>query len=132
MYSVIRPKGTTSRGWNYLGKADAAITCGYAGQLWEMSQRRLFVISALEAIDGPHYHLSASKNGGRCSRQEVKYILRCFGMTDAEEDNHVPHGIARNFFLPVDENKIGRECSCKTTEPAVVEDKGEYVWRGVD
>ena len=55
-----------------------------------------------------------------------------FGMTDAEEDNHVPGGFVRNYWLSVAENLIGHECQCKTTEPAIKEDKGDFVWRGVN
>lgn len=46
-----------------------------------------------------------------------------------EEDNHVPYGIARNFWRPLAENLVGIECKCKEEEPAIVEDKGDYVWR---
>lgn len=94
-------------------------------------------ISALEVATGilrnkaiPQYHLSIAKvPGRRCSSQDAKFILKQFGMSDALEDNHVPFGFSRNFWLPVDESKIGIECSCVEDEPAIVEDKGDFVWR---
>lgn len=96
----------------------------------------LFAISAVEvAVDkdgidrGPEYHISISKNGARCSSFEAKWVLSAFGLNGAEEDNHVPHGIARNFWRPVAERLIGLECACKKEEIAVREDKGDYVWR---
>ena len=132
MQSVIRPKRTTRSGWECISRANTAITLGYAGFVWVFKERNLMVISALEVIeDEPVYHMSISRNGKRCSRQEAKFVLRCFGMSDAEEDNHVPGGFVRNFFLPVNEKQIGRECPCKAEETAIIEDKGEFVWRGI-
>lgn len=57
-------------------------------------------------------------------------VIRQFDMLGSEEDNHVPSGFVRNFFNPVAEHLIGIECPCKATEPTMVEDKGEFVWRG--
>jgi len=93
--------------------------------------------SALEVADGitrndfiPQYHLSISKaRARRCSSQDAKFILKQFGLSDALEDNHVHSGFVRNFWQPVDENKIGMECACVDEEPAIVEDKGDFVWR---
>ena len=94
-------------------------------------------ISALEVADGiirreyiPQYHLSISKgNKRRCSSQDAQFILKQFGLSDALEDNHVQSGFVRNFWLPVDENKQGRECECMGSEPAIKEDKGDFIWR---
>ena len=133
MISAVQPKTTRKDGWINCGQADPYMTLGYPGFVFENPQLNLFVITAVEVMEsGATYHLSMSRDGHRCSRAEAKYILKCFGMQDAEEDNHVPSGVARNFFLPVNENLIGHECPCKVTEPAIVEDKGEYVWRGVE
>ncbi|ENV00921.1 hypothetical protein [Acinetobacter variabilis] len=94
-------------------------------------------ISALEVADGiirreyiPQYHLSISKDKKRrCSSQDAKFILKQFGLDDALEDNHVHSGFVRNFWLPVDENKQGRECECVADEVAIKEDKGDFIWR---
>jgi hypothetical protein len=101
----------------------------------------LAVFSAVEVardkdnIDrGPEYHISVSKKAdgrpGRCTSEEATWCLQEFGgLSGWEEDNHVPHGIVRNFWRPVAEPMIGLECACKAEEPAIVEDKGDYVWR---
>ena len=47
------------------------------------------------------------------------------------EDNHVPGGFVRNFWRPVADRFSGYECACVATEPAIVEDKGDFVWRGI-
>ena len=79
---------------------------------------------------GPEYHISISKDGRRrCTRSEAIQVLKQFNLDGAEEDNHVPYGIVRNFWRPVAENLVGLECACKKDEPAIVEDKGDYVWR---
>ncbi len=45
-------------------------------------------------------------------------------------NNHVPSGIARNFWRPVNESLVGKVCPCQDSEPTMVEDKGSFVWRG--
>jgi len=84
---------------------------------------------------GPEYHVSVSKNIGgivmRASRNEARFVIKAFDMLDADEDNHVPGGQVRNFWKPVAENLIGHVCPCKEEEPAMVEDKGDYIWRGI-
>lgn len=99
-----------------------------------------FCISAVEhasegePIDkGAEYHLSFSKRAVqgifRCDTNEVNQCLRDFAMGGAEEDNHAPYGKVRNFWRPVNENLIGLVCPCKDDEPAIRENKGDYVWR---
>lgn len=51
------------------------------------------------------------------------------GLEGAEEDNHVPHGKVRNFWRPVAELLVGKECECKAEEPVIREDKGDFIWR---
>jgi hypothetical protein len=109
-------------------------------EVW-MHKAEFVVITAVEVValepgeqpKGPEYHLSMSKqfNGVkvRCDSNEAKWILdefKCFG---AEEDNHVPSGFVRNFWRPVNDNLVGIECACKDDEPAIREDKGDFVWR---
>lgn len=136
--SVIPPKKPSGAGWVYGGAAPLVATMGYEGHYWRYPDRGLLVISAVEVAHDPHdiakgpeYHVSVSKGSGRCDRNEARFVRKAFGMEDAEEDNHVPHGRVRNFWLPVAERLIGHECRCKAEEPAIVEDQGDYVWRGV-
>jgi hypothetical protein len=96
-------------------------------------------MSAVETMSdedkGPEYHLSISKQVGgspnRCTSNEAKWVLDQFGLDGAEEDNHVPFGVVRNFWRTVATPLVGLECECKDEEPAVVEDKGDFIWRGI-
>jgi hypothetical protein len=102
----------------------------------------LSVISAVEFIDdgkvdGPEYHLSISRQHPtlgprRCSSNEARWVLVQFRMDGAHEDNHVPHGLVRNFWKSVATNLIGRECLCVQNENAIREDKGDFVWRAAE
>lgn len=82
---------------------------------------------------GPEYHLSISRQTPsgprRCNSDTARWVLKQFGLADAEEDNHVPYGVARNFWRPVSDRFTGLVCDCKAEEPAVVEDKGDFIWR---
>lgn len=79
---------------------------------------------------GPEYHLSVSKAGQRCTSADAAWVLGQFDMADAKEDNHVPSGRVRNFWRPVADRFSGFECPCQETEPAIREDKGDFIWRG--
>lgn len=129
-------------GWERLPPPPAWVTLGFAGAQFYHRAACLMVISAVEVaqdadgIDrGPEYHLSISKRlpmrTVRCSSSDARQVLRDFGLDGAEEDNHVPNGIVRNFWRPVADRFVGLECACKDAEPAIVEDKGDYTWRGV-
>lgn len=72
-----------------------------------------------------------SKNQRRCTSAEASFVLHHFGLEDAREDNHVPSGMVRNFWRPVNDNLSGYECPCVDEEPAMREDKGDFIWRGV-
>lgn len=99
----------------------------------------LGVLSSVEFIDdgkvdGPEYHLSISRQHRtlgtkRCSSNEARWALVQFGVPEAVEDNHVPNGVVRNFWRPVADPMVGRECLCVAEENAIREDKGDYVWR---
>ena len=80
---------------------------------------------------GPEYHLSISLSGQRCSTADAVWVLAQFDLSDAKEDNHVPSGNVRNFWRPVADKFSGYECPCQESEPAMREDKGDFVWRGV-
>lgn len=137
--SVIRPKKPKSKGWIQADPPPLWATLGYAREVWYFPERGLLVISAVEVahdfndIDkGPEYHVSVSKSGGqRCTSNEAKFVCKAFRMVEADEDNHTPYGVVRNFWKPVAEKFIGHVCLCKDEEPAMVEDKGDYVWRGI-
>lgn len=133
--SVKRPAGP---GWREL-PCDKRATMGYPGRTFYHEKTGLAVISAVEVADdgkidkGPEYHISISKQKlsapTRCNSNEAKWVLREFRMDGAEEDNHVAHGVVRNFWRPVADRFVGLECECKAEEPAIVEDKGDFVWR---
>jgi hypothetical protein len=99
----------------------------------------LAVLSAVEfvddgTVDGPEYHLSISKQHRtlgtkRCSSTEARWVLVQFGIPEAVEDNHVPGGLVRNWWRPVADPMVGRECLCVEGENAIREDKGDYIWR---
>lgn len=135
--SVLRPKG---QGWREI-EADQRYSLGYPMRAFFHPGRSLPVFSAVEApkdgkIDkGFEYHLSISKQHygqgiQRCNSAEAKWVLDQFGLDGAEEDNHVPNGKVRNFWRPVADRFVGLECECKAEEPAIVEDKGDFIWRG--
>lgn len=141
----LRPRAGS--GWQQMPSPPTWVSLGYAAEAWYHSGACLNVISAVEVakdadgIDrGPEYHISISKrvaNGTlqgrteRCSSQEAQSVLAQFGMDGGEEDNHVPGGMVRNFWRPVADSLVGLECACKADEPTIVENKGDYTWRGV-
>lgn len=137
MISIIKPKRPVISGWVQEPAPPGWVSLGYECESWYHPASRLCVFSAVEVakdadnIDrGPEYHISISKDGRRrCTRSEAIQVLKQFNLDGAEEDNHVPYGIVRNFWRPVAENLVGLECACKKDEPAIVEDKGDYVWR---
>lgn len=133
---VLRPKGS---GWEKMPDP-RQYTNGYPALSFLHRPTRLFVISAVEVAYEPgiekgfEYHISISKatvpgHPQRCTSDEAKWVLEQFGLDGAEEDNHVPHGKVRNFWRPVADNLVGLECPCKQEEQAIIEDKGDYVWR---
>lgn len=115
---------------------------GYPCEVWFNGIRAIQVMSAVEvAVDrdgtsnGPEYHISMSRRAlgldgpQRLSSADAKWVLEQFGLDGAEEDNHVARGKVRNFWRPVAEGLVGKECACKAEEPVIREDKGDYVWR---
>jgi hypothetical protein len=132
--SVLRPKGP---GWQEVPMEG----------LGDDYPKRAFwhrdgfnVISAVETIDNgsqrPEYHISISRPHPtrgtirRCDSNDARWVLKQFGLEGSKEDNHVPGGKVRNFWRAVAEPLIGLDCECVAEEPAIVEDKGDYVWRG--
>jgi len=139
MNEIIKPLQPQAPGWVRLTDPPSWVTMGFSGQRWWHEKESLCVISAVEVakdddgIDrGPEYHVSISLGGkARCTSAQAKRVLADFKCDGAEEDNHVPHGVVRNFWRPVADRFVGMECACKDIEPAIVEDKGDFVWRGV-
>lgn len=132
--SVLRPKGP---GWHPMPGAQQ-YNMGFPARAFMHKASNIFVISAVETMSdedkGPEYHLSMSHpvSPGVMSRldsNEARWVLDQFGLEGSEEDNHVPHGKVRNFWRTVATPLIGLECECKETEPAIIEDKGDFVWR---
>src|SRR4029077_6653007 len=133
--SVLRPKGS---GWRELPSAKH-LTMGYPSRIFYHVETGLAVISAVEVASdgkvdkGPKYHVSLSleRDGKpfRCDSNQARWVLDQFGLEGSEEDNHVPHGVVRNFWRPVANRFVGLECDCKAEEPAIVEDKGDFIWR---
>jgi hypothetical protein len=137
--SIIKPKvpkvlGSNTSGWVEL---ENSISSSYPLQTFGHIPSGLRVLSAVEVVKedgklelGPEFHISISKNGKRCDSAEAAFVLHAFNCEDAKEDNHTPHGIVRHFWRPVADNLSGYECPCVSEEPAIVEDKGDYIWRG--
>lgn len=142
MIDLIKPKRPTGAEWRQCPAPPAWVSMGYVAEAWLHVESSLYVISAVEVakpeggIDkGPEYHVSVSMTApsgqpARCTSADAIWMLGQFDLLDAEEDNHVPNGKVRNFWRPVADRLVGLECACKADEPAMREDKGDYVWRG--
>lgn len=140
--SLILPKRPRGEGWRRLPNRllpRSLRAMGYPLEFWFNHTNDLCVISAVEVATpepeepelGPEYHVSISRKGERCTGTEAAWVLGEFDLSDAKEDNHVPSGVARNFWRPVADKLSGYECPCQDHEPAIREDKGDFVWRGV-
>lgn len=146
--SVIKPLRPFNQGRTEWFRDDAIhpelIRAGYPIERWLHYATNIQVLSAVEVAtdkdgssNGPEYHISVSKmtwpcgffKPARVDTNEAKWTLAEFGLDGAEEDNHVPNGIARNFWRPVASGLIGKECRCKAEEVVIRENKGDYVWR---
>lgn len=134
--STLRPRFS---GWEEVETNPRMLALGGVARTYVHYERRVSVISAVEVADdgkiskGPEYHLSIARQTPagpkRCTSDTARWVLRQFGLEGAEEDNHVPNGVVRNYWRSVATNLIGLECECKAEEPAIVEDKGDFVWR---
>ncbi len=142
MLDIIKPKRPTGPGWRRCAPPPKWVTLGYAAESWVHAESGLCVISAVEVADdgggvgkGPEYHISVSRDIAgqvtRCTSADAIWMLEQFDLLDGEEDNHVQSGRVRNFWRPVADSLVGIECACKDSEPAIREDKGDFVWRGI-
>lgn len=138
MIDIIKPKRPSGPGWVRQPDPPKQVTMGFTGEAYFHPESIIYVITAVEVakdadgIDrGPEYHVSMSKDRRRCTAADALWVQAVFGMLDAEEDNHVPNGVVRNFWRPVADKFVGMDCACKDAEPVMREDKGDYIWRGV-
>ena len=136
MIDIISPLAPKGNGWIEHVVPAVIVRLGYPARAFYHAATRVQVISAVEVakdkdgIDrGPEYHVSISRNQTRIDSEGAKWVLAQFGLDGAEEDNHAPDGFVRNFWRPVADRLVGLECACKAEESAVVEDKGDFVWR---
>ncbi|GAB1836995.1 hypothetical protein U2261_19075 [Achromobacter xylosoxidans] len=140
--SIIQPKRPKGAGWTEVPRSAIPariLAFGFPIAAWLHEASGLYVLSAVEVAVpepgepalGPEYHLSVSLSGERCSAADAAWVLDEFDLIDAKEDNHVPSGRVRNFWRPVADRWAGYECPCQENEPAMREDKGDFVWRGV-
>lgn len=140
--SIIKPLRPRTVLWEQWAVPKGMRNEGYPVECWVCREPSLAVFSAVEVAQdkdgisrGPEYHLSISKQEPsgmrvlRCTSAEAAWVLDQFELDGAEEDNHVPNGVARNFWRAVAEPMVGLECACKADETAIVEDKGDFVWR---
>lgn len=137
--SIIKPLRPDGSGWHGPVGLPTRVTLGFEGYAWTHPKLGVSVISAVEVAKdkdgierGPEYHVSIAAMGpvgpGRCPSDVATLVLRAFGALDGwEEDNHVPNGVARNYWRPVAETMIGMDCACKATEHVVIE--GDYEHR---
>jgi hypothetical protein len=133
---ALTPKGD---GWREL-PADPRVSNGGPLRVY-LHHSGICVFSAVEYVQdtgqeaAQEYHLSMSRQTPlgprRISSMEARWALREFNGDGALEDNHVPSGRVRNFWRPVAATLIGRLCPCNEDEPAIIEDRGDFVWRGV-
>jgi hypothetical protein len=141
----LRPKNQSRTQW-FQDEAihPQLLRAGYPIERWLHYATNINVLSAVEVAtdkdgssNGPEYHISISKatwpNGRytptRIDTNEAKWVLAEFGVDGAEEDNHVPHGVVRNFWRPVASGLVGKECKCKAEEVVIKEMKGDFIWR---
>lgn len=138
--SIVKPKRPAGPGWKRVHNPNDALldSMGYPHETWVHAGNCMFAISAVEVatdpgrpVLGPEYHLSISRQGERCTTADALWVLAQFDLLDAKEDNHVPSGRVRNYWRPVADHLSGYECPCTDEKPAVREDKGDFVWRGV-
>lgn len=138
--SIIKPKRPVGPGWRQIRGVPLPIDGeGYPYEVWAHDAHGLGVISAVEVAAekvgmqplGPAFHISVSAFGSRCSSADALWVLGQFDLVDAREDNHVPNGKVRNFWRYVADHLSGYECGCVGAEPAMREDKGDFVWRGI-
>lgn len=149
-YSVVQPLVPMGAHWQRVPLPDPLRHFGFPATAWLGpldDDRYVKVFSSVEVARepgqpelGPEYHISIcarrlreaeDRGPERVDSNDARAILNQFGMDSWTEDNHVPNGRVRNFWRPVAEPLVGWTCRCVDDEPAMREDGGDYVWRGV-
>jgi hypothetical protein len=140
----LRPRDQGRTKWfRDLNIAAGLIRAGYPIERWLHCATDIQVLSAVEVAtdkdgssNGPEYHISVSRavyvpkfHAVRIDTNAAKWVLAEFGLDGAEEDNHVPGGVVRNFWRPVASGLVGKECRCKAEEVVIKEMKGDFIWR---
>lgn len=145
--SIIQPLRPLVQGRNRWFRdfqiAEQLIKAGYPVERWLEYGSDIQVLTAVEvakekdgSTNGPEYHISVSRavyvpmfHPVRIDTSTAKWVLAEFGLDGAEEDNHVPNGVVRNFWRPVASGLVGKECPCKAEEVVIRENKGDFIWR---
>lgn len=139
-HRILQPIRPTKGVWIQWEVSGALEQQCYAVERYYNQALEVQVITAIEALEQPdrstrfEYHISVTGCRAqthrvyRCSDQTAKCALEMFGFTNYAEDNHVPGGLARNYWRPVVETQ-DPGCECFDTEPKIIEDKGDYIWR---
>lgn len=127
--SAVQPKIPSNPVWR---QVESKLNSDYPSVAFVHDRLGLCVISAVEVAEqaiGPEYHISitkAGRNGARrCSKAEAELVIKQFDAEGALEDNH--GSIARNYWMPVDQTKVGQDCECKDDEAVIRED--DFEWR---
>lgn len=141
--SINKPLHPPGSGWVQCSALDARVTLGFESENWYHWPSVLYACSAVELVaaeggfdKGPEIHVCISvqpmnRAPGRCTTPDALWVCAQFDLLDAEEDNHVPNGFVRNFWRPVVNRLFGLECAWKDDEPAVVDDKGDFIRRRI-
>ncbi len=143
MVDIVKTLEPIREGWECWG--EHSVMFGYPCKRWFHYASEIQVLSAVEvAVDkdgssnGPEYHISMSRlrnprertaKAERIDTNDAKFVLAEFGVDGAEEDNHVPGGVVRNFWRPVASGLVGKECRCKAEEVVIRESRGDFIWR---
>ena len=136
---IVKPKRPASADWQRHDEyiTPSVLEAGYPVECWTHPDGTGTYSAVEYAVDpgspdiGPEYHLSISYRGGRIPSEGAQWVLAQFGLEDAKEDNHTPGGWVRHFWRPVADHLSGYECPCVDDEPAIREDRGDFVWRGL-
>jgi hypothetical protein len=138
---ILQPFRPTKGNWEQWDPGAQLLATCYAVERYFNRAHEVQVITAIENVNQVkpgdsrfEYHISVTGvrwpdlKVFRCSNQVAQWVLEQFGFTDFAEDNHVAGGKARNYWRPIVE-KQDPGCECFETEPTIVEDKGDYIWR---
>lgn len=143
---IVKPYRPTTGGWIRVEVAWPRDRLQpYVIEKYYNRGQELQVITAIEMVEpdgvvklAPRAEFHVSVSGlkwmapapYRVSDSRARWAMRQFGFDGYTEDNHVPDGIARNYWRPLADHLQGEVCKCLEREPAIHAMKGDYVWRG--